>query len=189
MRHKYETRGIVLSRSPVGEASAFVTILTPDLGLVRSLSQGVRKSGAKLAHSLATFSESDVVLVRGKDGWRLAGAVLAENWFAKFGRVDVRERAGRICNLLLRLVAGEASDRELFSVIRGFFYALTALEDDTHEAAEILAALRILAVLGFDEGGIRGDPSDFTRPLLAEVLENRIGYIARVNNDLAASDL
>ena len=189
MRHKYDTRAIVLSRSPVGEASTFIILLTADLGIVRALSQGVRKNGAKLSHALTTFAESNVVLVRGKDGWRLAGAVLAENWFAKLGRAETRTRAGRICNLLLRLVAGEESDRKLFPIIRGFFDALTTLKDDIHETVEILTALRILAVLGFDAGDVREDPSDFTQPLLAEVFKNRISYIARINNGINASDL
>ena len=83
MRHKYETRGIVLSRSPVGEASSFVTLLTSELGLVRALAQSVRRPGAKLAPALATLAESSVVLVRGKEGWRLAGAVLEESWLEK----------------------------------------------------------------------------------------------------------
>src|SRR3989338_714111 len=78
MRHKYETRGIVLSRSPVGEAIPFVTLLTPELGLVRALAQSIRKPNAKLASALTTFAESSVVLVRGRDGWRLSGAVLEE---------------------------------------------------------------------------------------------------------------
>ncbi len=189
MRHKYETRAIVLSRSPVGEASTFIVLLTNELGLVRTLSQGVRKSGAKLAHALTTFAESDIVLVRGKDGWRLAGAILSENWFARLGRASPRERAGRICSLLLRLVAGEVSDQKLFPIIRGFFDALSTLKDEMHEASEILTALRILAVLGFDDGGIRGIPSDFTQPLLAEILKNRISYIARINNGINASGL
>lgn len=189
MRHKYETRAIVLSRSPVGEASTFIVLLTNELGLVRTLSQGVRKSGAKLAHALTTFAESDVVLVRGKDGWRLSGAVLSENWFARLGSAEPRQRAGRICSLLLRLVAGEVSDPKLFPTIRGFFDALATLKDEMREAAEILTALRILAVLGFDDEGIRGDPSDFTQPLLAEILKNRISYIARINNGINASGL
>jgi hypothetical protein len=58
-----------------------------------------------------------------------------------------------------------------------------------HEAIEILVALRILATLGFDDGDIREDPSDFTQPLLAEVLKNRIRYIARINNGIDASGL
>jgi len=180
VRHKYETRGIVLSRSPVGEASTFIVLLTNDLGLVRALSQGVRKSGAKLSHALTTFSESDVVLVRGKDGWRLSGAVLAENWFTKLGVAKTRTRAGRICNLLLRLVTGEESDRKLFPIIRGFFDALATLHEDLHESAEILAVLRILAVLGFDAGKV---------PNIDEIEKNRTGYIARINHGIEASGL
>src|SRR3989344_4896688 len=118
MRHKYETRCIVLSRSPLGEANSFVTLLTSDLGLVRARAQGLRKSGAKLASALTTFAENDVVLVHGKESWRVAGAVLEENWFARFGSAESRERAGRVCSLILRLVAGGAHDPELFPLTR-----------------------------------------------------------------------
>ncbi|MDE1919605.1 MAG: recombination protein O N-terminal domain-containing protein, partial [Patescibacteria group bacterium] len=90
MRHKYETRGIVLSRAPAGETNALVTLLTPGLGIVRARAQGLRRSGAKLAAALATFAESEVVLVRGREGWRVTGAVLEENWFMKMGHADAR---------------------------------------------------------------------------------------------------
>ncbi len=180
MRHKYETRAIVLSRSPVGEASAFLILLTSDLGLVRALTQGARKSGAKLAHALTTLAESDVVLVRGKDGWRLAGAVLAENWFARLGTAPSRARAGRIASLLLRLITGEAHDQKLFPIIRNFFEALSTVSDEMHEAAEILAALRILAALGLDAGEV---------PNIAEIVKNRTAHIARINHGLEASGL
>ena len=43
-----------------------VTLLTPELGLVRARAEGVRRSGAKLAHALQTLHASDVILVRGK---------------------------------------------------------------------------------------------------------------------------
>lgn len=189
MRHKYETRGIVLHRSSVGEASFFITLLTTDLGLVRALTQGARKSGAKLAHALSTLSESDVVLVRGKDGWRLSGAVLVENWFARLGKVSPRARAGRVSSLLLRLVAGETHDSKLFPIIRGFFDALSTLHEDSHEAAEIIAALRILAALGLDAGEIPSEESVFSQEALAEIVKNRTTYISRINNGIAASGL
>ena len=189
MRHKYETRAIVLSRSPVGEASAFVVLLTSELGLVRTLSQGVRKSGAKLSHALTTFAESDVVLVRGKDGWRLSGAVLVENWFALLGYAEPRARAGRVSSLLLRLVAGETNDRKLFPVVRDFFNALASLPIDMHESVEILVALRILATLGLDAGETPSSETAFNLELLAEIAKNRTGYIVRINNGLEASGL
>lgn len=189
MRHKYETRGIVLSRSSLGEANAFVTLLTPELGLVRVRAQGLRRSGAKLAAALATLAESSVVLVRGREGWRLAGAVLEENWFARMRRADARARAARVLGLLLRLVAGEAQDAALFPVIRGFFETLAELPEDAHEAAEVLAALRVLAALGLDAGELPGEASAFTPPLLAAVALDRPRYIARINHDIAASGL
>lgn len=189
MRHKYETRGIVLSRSPVGEASSFVTLLTPELGLVRALAQSVRKPGAKLAAALATFAESSVVLVHGRDGWRLAGAVLEENRFAKLPSADARRRAARVSGLLIRLVAGEAQDVTLFPIMSGFLQALTELPSDTHEAAEALAALRILAALGLDTGEIPGELAVYDVSLLSAVAKDRTDYISRINRGIEASGL
>lgn len=189
MRHKYEMRGIVLSRAPAGEANALVTLITPELGLVRARAQGIRRQGAKLAAALATFAESDLVLVRGREGWRVAGAILEENWFNRMRGGAPRTRAARISGLLLRLVAGEAHDPKLFPILNGFFSALAALPEDTHEAAEILAALRTLAALGLDTGELPGDVAAFTPALLAEVREKRPAYIARINRGIEASGL
>lgn len=189
MRHKYETRGIVLARSALGEANAFVTLLTPELGLVRVRAQGVRRSGAKLAAALATFAESSVILVRGREGWRLAGAVLEEGWFARLGRPAARRGAARVSGLLLRLVAGEARDPALFPVMRGFFEALSGAPEDAHESIEMLAALRILAALGLDAGGIPGGDSPFSEPILSAIAGDRAGYIARINRGIDASGL
>ncbi len=189
MRHKYETRGIVLSRAPLGETNAFITLLTPELGLVRVRAQNVRTSGAKLAAALATLAESSFVLVRGREGWRLAGAVLEENWFKRLAPAASRERAARVSGLLLRLVAGETRDPGLFVVMSGFFKALSEASENEQDAAEVLAALRILAALGLDEGEVPGDASAFTSPLLAAVAKNRSTYIARINRGITASGL
>ncbi len=189
MRHKYETRGIILSRAPVGESSAFLTILTPEIGLVRALAQSVRRSGAKLGPSLATFAESDLVLVRGRDSWRVAGAVLAENWFARLGSAEPRTRAGRVSNLILRLVAGEERENAIFPIISGFFKALATLPEKMHESVETLAVIRLLSALGLDSGDIPGNASDFTEPILAEVTQARGSYIARINHGIDASGL
>jgi DNA repair protein RecO (recombination protein O) len=188
MRHKYETRGIVLSRSSVGEANSLVTIITPSLGLVRARAQGVRKSGTKLAASLATFTESEMVLVRGKESWRVAGAVLQENWFVQMSESS-RVRAARVSGLLLRFVAGEEYETRLFPIISEFFKALTTIPEDLSGAVEILAVLRILAVLGLDKGESIDESSGFTEPVLSKILENRADYVARINKGIEASGL
>lgn len=189
MRYKYETRSIVLARSPLGEANASVTLLTQELGLVRARAQGVRARGAKLAPALATLVESSATLVHGREGWRIAGAVLEENWFERLRLAPPRTRASRVCSLLLRLAAEDARDHGLFLVMRGFFEALVEFPEDTHEAAEVLAALRMLSMLGLDVGEIPGEASSFTRPLLSETMKRRSAYIARINHGIAASGL
>lgn len=188
MRHKYETRAIVLSRAPLGETNALVTLATPSLGLLRARAQGVRKSGAKLAAALTTFAESDVVLVRGREGWRIAGAVLGENWFARLPRI-ARPRASRVTGLLLRLVAGEAHDPALFPLTADFLRALTEFPEETHENIEVLTALRILRALGLDAGDIPTDDSAFTPSLLTEIGARRTSYVARINHGITASGL
>jgi len=91
----------VLARAHTGEATTFLTLLTPDLGLVYARAQSLRKPGAKLASSLATLTESSVVLVRGKDGWRVTGAVLEENWFVRFAERRVeRDALARLGSLI-----------------------------------------------------------------------------------------
>jgi len=181
MRHKYETRGIVLSRTSAGETNALITIITEDVGLVRARAQGVRRSGAKLAAALATFAESSFVLVRGNEGWRVAGAVLQDNWFERIKNSGARARAARVSGLLLRLVAGEETDSIIFPIVTDFFKSLTALSEDLHEAVEILAVLRILAVLGLDKGEI---PKE-----LSIIVEKRTQFIARINQGIEASGL
>jgi len=190
MRHKYDTRGLVLARMHAGEANTVVTLLTPDLGLVHARAQSLRKSGAKLAPGLTTLAESEVMLVRGKEGWRIAGALLGENWFMRLGSVSARNRASRVSGLFLRLVAGEMQNPDLFSIMKGFLEALATLPEDQHEAVEILMVLRTLAVLGLDAGDIPGDDEiSFAAPVLADVLDARAGYVARINTGIAASGL
>lgn len=189
MRHKYDTRGIVLSRMPLGEATTLVTVLTPSLGLVRARAQGLRQSGAKLAHALTTLSESSLILVRGKEGWRIAGAVLETPWFTRLTRASARAVAGRLSGLLIRLAGGEEQDPNLFAILLGLMGALETLPEEAYDAAEILAAVRILAALGLDAGVLPGESSAFAPEVLAEVGEARTEYIARINRGITASGL
>ncbi len=185
MRHKYPTKAIVLSRTPIAEESLLIALLTKELGLVRARAQGIRKMGAKLAAALPTLAESDVVLVAGKDGWRISGALLSGNHFYDLVP-SARARAGRIATLLLRLVHGESPDAALYAIYESFLAALRTLPEAKHDAAELLAALRTLAALGLD-GGEAGEA--FDDDALALVEASRRSVIARVNRGIAASGL
>ena len=188
MRPRYGAEAIVLARSPLAEASALLYLLTHEFGLVKVRAQGVRKPGAKLAGAVQTFNESEVILVRGKEGWRLSGAVLAKNWFETLSAPS-RSRAGRIARLFLRLVHGESHDTASFYIFRGLLEALPSLTEEAADAAETLAALRILHALGLDAGDIPGGEDVYDTAVLTSVIDDRRTFITRVNRGIEASGL
>lgn len=188
MRHKYETSAIVLARFPLGEANVALLLLTPELGLVRARAQGARKSGAKLASSLQTLTESSVVLIRGKEGWRVSGAVGVENWNRALD-ASSRVRAGRVALLLLRLVRGETYDLPLYEAYRGFLGALSTLSEEEREGAECIAALRVIHLLGHDAGDIADPVSAYDTSQLPSSIVERRAIIARINHGISASGL
>lgn len=188
MRPKYPSRAIVLARYPLGEANISLVLLTPEFGLVRARAQGLRKPGAKLASALQTFTECEAVLVRGKDGWRLSGAVRIENWARKLsGRA--KERAGRIASLILRLVRGETGDPTIFFVCNDFLVSLCELSEEHQELAEVVAALAILNDLGLDDGEVPESALAFTPDALTALMPSKKELILRVNRGILASGL
>lgn len=183
MRHKYATRAVVLHRSPLAESAMLVALLTDDFGLVRARAEGLRKPGAKLAHALQTLSEVEVTLVRGKEGWRLSGALLARNRFEEFSRTE-RLRAGRVASLLLRLVHGESSDPVIYRLFSEFLEAFPGKSEELQDTIECLAALRIVSTLGLDAGDV--PPLETESPFTPE---ERRDIVMRINRGLTASGL
>lgn len=176
MRHKYITRAIVLSRGAARESGLMLTLLTEDLGLVRARAEGLRKSGAKLASALQTLCECDVTLVRGKDGWRLTGALLSENRFRTLS-VETRSRAARTASLFLRLMPPDAHEPGFFALYTSYLQELaTECSLDEQDTKECMTALSLLVMLGLDPG-----------PTVEAV--NRKEIIVRINRGIAASGL
>lgn len=183
MRHKYETRAIVLGRSPLAEAAALIALVTEDFGLVRARAEGLRKPGAKLAHALQTFDLASVTLVRGKEGWRLSGAVLEAHLFDALPR-EARTRASRVNGLFLRLVHGEGSDTAFFREWQEFLTLLPRLSEEEQDAAECFFALRLLRQLGLDAGALPDEEG-----YAALTAEARRALVTRINRGIAASGL
>ncbi len=185
MRPRYGTPAIVLSRSGTAEASASLLLLTEEFGLARARAQGVRKPGAKLASAVQTLSECDVILVKGKDGWRLSGASLVRNRSRELTR-SMRARAGRVATLILRLVHGETNDPALFTLFSSFLDVLPTLSEEDGDAAETLTVLRMLGMLGLAESV---PYEDYSPEALKDFQENRRTYILLVNKGIGASGL
>lgn len=189
MRHKYATRAFILARRPHGEASTTLTLLTPDLGLLAAKAQSIRKPSAKLAPALTTLTESDVLLVRGNEGWRIASALLSRQWQREL-TLPARVRVSRVNALLMRLAPVGLADTVLFPVMSDFLRALTLnKEESLQDAAECLTVLRLLSVLGLDAGPLPTLAHATDIESLREVSLERANIIQRINKGIAASGL
>lgn len=182
MRHKYVTYAYVLSRNPVGETGMLLTLLTEELGLIRARADGLRRPGAKLAHALQALDKALVTLVRGKEGWRLSGAVEDERIFDQLSRA-ARLRVARVTGLVTRLV-GEGGDPAPFHIYERFLETLPSAPEETQDAAECYAALDLLSHLGLDAGPI---PSPEERTTLSP--NERRDIVTRINRGIHASGL
>ncbi len=165
----------MLRRGAARESGLVLTLLTEDFGLVRAKAEGLRKPGAKLASALQTLCESDVTLVRGKDGWRITGALLVENRFLALP-ADARACAARSASLFLRLMPEGALEAGFLSLYQTLLTELASLPVSQHDALECRTALNLLILLGLDTG----EESE-------SLARNDI--VIRINKGIAASGL
>lgn len=146
MYQKYHTEAIVLGSFESGEADKTVALLTREFGLVRARASAVRKEASKMRYALQLYTRAELSLVKGKRGWRVAGAIAVQN--AAGGRECVSAFA-RIAELTLRLVAGEERNEYLFLALREAHGALMRTDVSAVGMIEIICVARILYSLGY----------------------------------------
>src|SRR5665213_790119 len=79
MYQKYNTDALVLGSRELAEADKVFALYTKDFGLVRARASSIRSEHSKMRYALQKFSRANVSLVRGKRGWRAAGAASQKN--------------------------------------------------------------------------------------------------------------
>lgn len=150
--HIYHTKGFVLGSAVSGESNRLFRILTKELGFVRASAQGIRFLKSKLRYSLHDFSYCDLSLVRGKEMWRVTGAVKTENIFEVL-RNEPQTFAvfSRVFALLERLLSGEEKNEQLFAYLEeAVLFSLSGkLSKEMVRNFEYVLVLRILSCLGY----------------------------------------
>lgn len=145
MYQKYHTEAIVLAALDSGEADRVIALMTRDFGLVRARASAVRAEKSKMRYATQLYSRSVASLVKGKRGWRLAGATA--RFLARPQDAGVSAFA-RISELTVRLVAGEEKNEYLFDVLSEAHRALMA-RDAAIPVIEIVCVARVLFALGY----------------------------------------
>jgi len=194
--HIHHTSGIILHSFNIGESNKVIEVLTEKLGLIRANVRSVRSEKSKLRYSLENLSETTLSLVRGREVWRVTGALPSQNFYHSLkGDFEKLALLLRIITLVRRLVQGEEKNEYLYLVIKELCVALSDGEhtEEELEGVECVAALRILHSLGYlkHEGVFGGffDNAMFSREVAQDAYKKKKKAIIEINNSLAASHL
>ncbi|PZV05983.1 MAG: DNA repair protein RecO [Leptolyngbya sp.] len=136
MSQTYKATGINLKAMPLGETDRLLTILTPDVGLVRAVAPGSRKHQSRLGGRSDLFVINECLVVKGK---RLDKLIQAETvrTFPGLSRHLARLTASQyLAEVVLLMALSDSPQSELFHV---FVEHLERLE--TASSGAVLAAL------------------------------------------------
>jgi len=146
MYQKYSTDALVLGSRERGESDRVYAMYTRDFGLVRARAAAVRSEHSRMRYALQNYSYANVSLVRGKRGWRAAGASALRGVSNDAANVSV---FARIAELVLRLLAGEEENQYLFAALAEAHEALMQDECSARATIEIVCVARVLYALGY----------------------------------------
>lgn len=146
MYQKYHTEALVLGGQEAGEADRTIALFTRDFGLVRTRASAVRSEHSKMRYALQNYTYANVSLVKGKRGWRVAGATALA-----LAQGDPRGIAtfARISELVIRLVPGEEANEYLFLAVFAAHEALMREQVEAFATIEIVCVARVLYALGY----------------------------------------
>ncbi len=147
MYQKYHTEALVLQALEIGEADRTFAVFTRDFGLVRARASSVRSEKSKMRYALQSYGRAHISLVKGKRGWRMAGASAIQSAGGDLKSISV---FARISTLTMRLVHGEEKNDYLFAALADAHEALMHVEGEIpHATIEIVCVARILYALGY----------------------------------------
>jgi DNA repair protein RecO len=191
--HIYTTNGIILKRTPYGEANILLQVLTEDLGLINASARSARVSGSKLRPALQEFEEVSLSCIKGKSGWKITNVIGKGNFFFEFPK-EFHKVLAQIGAVLLQMIQGESPHKEIFYTVKSGFEFLKDLTKEQIQSFEILAVFRILYELGYiakdNETKIFILDNDmWSMELLFSVDQNKKMLIERINKALKESHL
>jgi DNA repair protein RecO (recombination protein O) len=136
MNQTYKATGINLKAVPLGETDRLLTILTPDVGLVRAVAPGARKHQSRLGGRSGLFVINQVLVVKGKHLDKLIQADTLRTFPGLSQHLGRLTASQYLAEVVLLMALSDCPQGELFQV---FVEHLERLETAAPEA--LLAAL------------------------------------------------
>ena len=174
-----------------GESDKTLVLFTRDFGMIFAKCVGIRKNESKMRYALQDFSCASASLIRGKRGWRLAGAVaLCPSAGAKLGGL---RSFSNIARLLQRLIQGEEKNTYLFDAVREAHMYLLKGSNELRPTVELICVARTLHALGYLSAEATSETlfreSHYSKAQFTEAERIRAMLLRSVNEAIAESQL
>ena len=146
-RKTYRTRGIVLRHVPIGEADRIVTIFTPELGKIRAVARGVRRTRSKLSGHLEPLTYVAASLAHGRTLDVISEAQTVRSFRGLREDLALMSQSVYLAELADAFLAEREAGRDLFGLLSD---CLAALESSA-EPSRLLPwfEVRMLGLSGF----------------------------------------
>ena len=121
----YKTQAVVLKQIPLGEADRIITVCTPNMGLIRAVAKGVRRSKSKLRGHIELLNHISISLTRGRN----LDIVSEAESINSFGNLRKNLKRLSIAFYIAEIVHGfSAEESPNIDLYRLLLTALSALE-------------------------------------------------------------
>ncbi|MGB3614973.1 MAG: DNA repair protein RecO [Elainellaceae cyanobacterium] len=148
MSGTYRATGITLKSIPFGESDRLLTILTPEVGLVRAVAPGARKHQSRLRGRSGIFVINDLLLSRGRSLDKISQADSLSS-FPKLSQNLGKLTAGQyLAELALCQALSQQPQTELFALLREHLERLEACAPEATPAFLVHGIFHLLALEG-----------------------------------------
>ena len=123
---RYVTDAIVLSRVDLGEADRVLTIITPELGKLKIIAKGVRRTTSRLGGSLEPFAELRIALARGRTFDVVTEVKVGHAWLRLRDRLESAATAWYLAEIADRSMEERHEAAPLYALLRRAYELLDA---------------------------------------------------------------
>lgn len=186
----YNTTGLVLSSEVEGESKTFISVLTPEYGLIFAEARGLSKPESKLRYSLDPFTEGDFSFIRGKSGWRIVNARPVVHWFHQLkGEVSRRETALRVLRLAYSHIPRDQEEVKAFEIVMDFLRVIKSAPLNDLVFIETYSVFHLLATLGYVATTESVPYAPWSENMLTDIAISKSNMVKSINKALSSSHL
>ena len=123
---RYVTDAIVLSRFDLGEADRVLTLITPELGKLKAIAKGVRRTTSRLGGSLEPFAELRIALARGRTFDVVTEVRVGQAWLNLRDKLESAATAWYLAELADRSLEERHAAEPIYALLRRAYELLDA---------------------------------------------------------------